>query len=98
MRRAMVWLLVLSVLLGSGQGVWASSVQQLPLPTSWERYGQPVSDERLEELDGEWVHIALGGLYGGLGSAVNYTVVHYGDDWSWAGLGRSTAIGVVGGA
>lgn len=103
-RRGLAALLVLAVLFGSGPGAWAMEMNHagkgtVSAPvTTLHRYGQLVSDEQLEELDGEWAHIVIGGLYGGLGSAVSYTVTYYGNGFTWADLGRSTAIGAASGA
>lgn len=103
-RRGVAAALVLVIVFGSVQGAWAMEIgpggkTSVVMPvTTLQRYGQLVPDERLEELDGEWAHIVLGGLYGGLGSAVSYTVAYYGNGFTWVDFGRSTAIGAASGA
>lgn len=96
--RCLLWAMVFVVAMAHGPGAWAAAPAAGALPPSMQRFGEPLSDEQLAELDGEWAHILWGGLYGGLGAAINYTIVYYDDGWDWYDFGRSTAIGAVSGA
>lgn len=69
-----------------------------PVPVHLTAYGEPVSDELLDQLDGEWAQILIGGAYGALGGALNYTVATYGNDWNWQGFTSATVTGAVSGA
>lgn len=108
-RQAIAVVLALLVALSGTQVAAASWSDPSPVASSmareWvqapaylEAYGEPVSDEVLAEVDGEWATFVIGGAYGALGGAVNYTVASYGNDWSWGGLAGATVSGAVGGA
>lgn len=108
-QRTVAWVLVVLLALAGTQvalaapaatvGAHPSPVSgRTALPVHLQAYGELVPDEVLDELDGEWAQILIGGAYGALGGALNYTVATYGNDWNWQGFTSATVTGAISGA